>query len=194
VVIAATMARAFSPASPPTALMVTSPLSSMLILAPVASWMPRMVLPLGPMTSPILSGLICMVKIRGAYLLRSGRAMGSTLAISFRMCSRPFRAFSSACSMILSSRPSILMSIWIEVMPFSVPATLKSISPRWSSEPRMSVRMATLAPSLMSPIATPAQGAFIGTPASISAREPPQTVAMDDEPLDSRISETTRRV
>ena len=46
----------------------------------------------------------------------------------------------------------------------------------------------------MSPIATPAQGAFIGTPASISASEPPQTVAMDDEPLDSRISDTTRRV
>src|SRR5678816_935218 len=64
--MAATIARAFSPASPPTAEMVTSPLSSMLILAPVASWIPRMVLPLGPMTSPILSGLICIVRMRGA--------------------------------------------------------------------------------------------------------------------------------
>ena len=100
------------------------------------------------------------------------RGPGSALAISFRMCSRPFRAFSSACSMILRSSPSILMSIWIEVMPRSVPATLKSMSPRWSSEPRMSVRMATLSPSLMRPIATPAQDAFIGTPASISASEP----------------------
>ena len=58
----------------------------------------------------------------------------------------------------------------------------------------MSVRMATLSPSLMRPIATPAQGAFIGTPASISASEPPHTVAIEDEPFDSRISETTRRV
>src|SRR5919107_772588 len=37
--------------------------------------------------------------------------LGRTLAISFRMWSRPFRAFSSACSMILRSSPSILMSI-----------------------------------------------------------------------------------
>ena len=29
--------------------------------------MPRIVLPLGPITSPILSGLICMVMMRGAY-------------------------------------------------------------------------------------------------------------------------------
>ena len=58
----------------------------------------------------------------------------------------------------------------------------------------MSVRIATLSPSLISPIATPAHGAFIGTPASISASEPPHTVAIDDEPFDSRISETTRSV
>jgi hypothetical protein len=38
-------------------------------------------------------------------------------------------------------------------------------------------------------MAIPATGALIGTPASISANAPPQTVAIDDEPLDSRISE-----
>ncbi len=43
-------------------------------------------------------------------------------------------------------------------------------------------------------MATPATGAFIGTPASNSARVPPQTVAMDEEPLDSRMSETMRTV
>ena len=58
----------------------------------------------------------------------------------------------------------------------------------------MSVRIATLSPSLIRPIATPAQDAFIGTPASMSASEPPHTVAIDDEPFDSRISETTRSV
>ena len=46
----------------------------------------------------------------------------------------------------------------------------------------------------MSPMAIPATGALIGTPASISASEAPQTVAMDDEPLDSRMSETMRSV
>ncbi len=41
-------------------------------------------------------------------------------------------------------------------------------------------------------MAMPAQDAFIGTPASISAREAPQTVAIEDDPLDSRMSLTTR--
>ncbi len=58
----------------------------------------------------------------------------------------------------------------------------------------MSVRMAILSPSLIRPIATPAHGAFIGTPASMSASEPPHTVAIDEEPFDSRTSETTRKV
>ena len=40
----------------------------------------------------------------------------------------------------------------------------------------------------------PATGALIGTPASMSESEPPQTVAIDDEPFDSRISETMRIV
>jgi hypothetical protein len=35
-------------------------------------------------------------------------------------------------------------------------------------------------------------GALSGTPASISASDPPQTEAIDEEPLDSVISETTR--
>ena len=40
----------------------------------------------------------------------------------------------------------------------------------------------------------PATGALIGTPASISASEAPHTVAIEDEPLDSRMSETIRSV
>ena len=42
------------------------------------------------------------------------------------------------------------------------------------------------------PIATPATGAFKGTPASIRESDAPQIVAMDDDPFDSRMSETTR--
>ena len=47
-------------------------------------------------------------------------------------------------------------------------------------------------PSSTRPIATPATGAFTGTPASINARLVPQTLAIELEPFDSRISETTR--
>ena len=43
-------------------------------------------------------------------------------------------------------------------------------------------------------MAMPAVGARSGTPASISASEVPHTVAMDDEPFDSVISDTTRIV
>ena len=96
--------------------------------------------------------------------------------------------------MISSVMPAILMSICSEVTPSVVPATLKSMSPRWSSSPRMSESTAKRSPSRMRPIAMPAVGRFIGTPASISASEEPQTVAIDEEPLDSVISETTRIV
>jgi hypothetical protein len=40
-------------------------------------------------------------------------------------------------------------------------------------------------------MAMPATGAFSGTPASIMASDPPQTVAIEDEPFDSVISETS---
>ncbi len=43
-------------------------------------------------------------------------------------------------------------------------------------------------------MAIPATGRFSGTPASISARDVPHTVAIDDEPFDSVISDTTRMV
>src|SRR5580704_8691032 len=56
----------------------------------------------------------------------------------------------------------------------------------------MSVRMAYLSPSTTKPMAMPAQADLSGTPASIKAREPPQTVAMEEEPFDSSMSETQR--
>ena len=39
------------------------------------------------------------------------------------------------------NKPEILISIWIAVTPFAVPATLKSISPRASSMPWISVKI-----------------------------------------------------
>ena len=54
--------------------------------------------------------------------------------------------------------------------------------------------MAIFSPSLMSPMAMPATGAFTGTPASMSDRQPPQTDAIDEEPFDSMMSETMRMV
>src|SRR5207248_1573182 len=143
---------------------------------------------------PSTPGRISIVMMRGAYLDSCERGCGMARSMMSRMWTRACLARSSASAMILKSSPSILMSIWIEVTPSRVPATLKSMSPRWSSVPRMSVSTATRAPSLISPMATPAHDAFTGTPASNRASEPPHTVAMEDEPLDSRMSETMRIV
>src|SRR3990172_2015264 len=103
-----------------------------------------------------------------------------------RIWRRPSRACRRAESMISRLTPPILMSIWMAVTPFFVPATLKSMSPRWSSSPRMSERTATASPSLMSPIAMPETAPEVGIPASIIARDEPHTVAIEEDPLDSR--------
>jgi len=54
--------------------------------------------------------------------------------------------------------------------------------------------MTTSSPSFRRPIAIPATMSLTGTPPSISDRIPAQTVAMDDDPLEARISETIRMV
>ena len=58
----------------------------------------------------------------------------------------------------------------------------------------MSERTEYLFPSEINPIAIPDTGLLILTPASISAIVPEHTVAIDDEPLDSKTSETTLTV
>ena len=99
-----------------------------------------MVSPPLPMSRPILSGSIWIVEMRGAKLESSPRGAVIDSAILPRMCRRPSRAWVSASRRISNVTPVILMSICRAVMPFSVPATLKSMSPRWSSTPAMSVR------------------------------------------------------
>ncbi len=58
----------------------------------------------------------------------------------------------------------------------------------------MSVSTALRVPSVTRPIATPAIGWLSGMPASIIERQPPHTLAIEDEPFDSVMSETMRTV
>ena len=96
--------------------------------------------------------------------------------------------------MIFGVRPSILMSIWMAVMPFLVPATLKSMSPKKSSTPWISHHGdLSWSPSVIRPQEMPATGALIGTPASIRASVEPQTEPWEVEPLEEMTSETRRR-
>ena len=101
----------------------------MSILVPVCSWIPRTTFPPGPMISRIFSWRILIVTKRGAYGLSSGRGFSIASRILASTVIRASRPWRSASRMISSETPVILMSIWSAVIPFSVPATLKSISP-----------------------------------------------------------------
>src|SRR5690606_24991548 len=48
--------------------------------------------------------------------------------------------------------------------------------------------------SMIKPMAIPETGELIFIPASINANDPAQTVAIEDDPFDSKMSETTRIV
>ena len=182
------------PASPSVAAMKMRPSFSMSILTPVSAMILLITLPPGPMTSLILSGLICIVNMRGANFDRSSRGCAMQASITSRIWKRASFAWARACSRISAEMPISLMSICSAVMPLRVPATLKSISPRASSMPWMSVRTRCLSPFMTRPIAMPPTGALRGTPASISASVLPQVEAIEVEPFDSSTSETRRMV
>ena len=56
----------------------------------------------------------------------------------------------------------------------------------------MSESTTNFSSSFTKPIAIPATAALIGTPASINAKDAPHTEAIEEEPFDSVISDTTR--
>ena len=188
-----TICTAFSKLSVSLAKTLTLPSSSTSTLAPDWATIPLIVSPPLPITSRILSVGIFITLVLGAFF---DAALGSEITwfIWPRILSLASFACLSAIDIMSSVIPSIFISIWSALIPFDVPATLKSISPRWSSSPRISVSTVNRSTSLTRPIAIPATGAFIGTPASISESEEPQTLAIELEPLDSVISETIRIV
>ena len=117
------------------------PSSSMSIWTSWSASSARIVSPPLPMTIPICSGSILTEVMRGACSASSVRTSGIASSIRSRMNSRACFACESALLMISRVTPVILMSICRAVTPSRVPATLKSMSPRWSSTPWMSVRI-----------------------------------------------------
>ena len=160
--------------------------------APVTAMISLIRLPLGPMTSPILSTGIWMLMIRGALALTSSRGAAMASSMTSRIWNRASRACCSAPASTSPGSPVTFMSSWIAVTNSRVPATLKSMSPSASSAPRMSVSVTNLPSSAIMPMAMPATGALIGTPASIMDRVEPHTLAIDVEPLELSTSETRR--
>ena len=117
------------------------PSSSISILTPVSSMIVLMVLPLCPITSPIFSGsiLICLIFGANSLTVGLGAAIAGFIHVSM-IKSLASRVLAMASSTIGLVSPWILISIWIAVIPSVVPVTLKSISPKKSSSPWISVR------------------------------------------------------
>ncbi len=97
--------------------------------------------------------------------------------------------------------PSSLVSSCSAVTKDLVPATLKSMSPKASSAPRMSVSATYCTDEVPSspvtvsetrPMAMPATGAFSGTPAFSRLSVEAQTEPIEVEPLEPNASETCR--
>ena len=163
------------------------------ISAPVSSWIWLIILPFGPMTSPILSTGTVVVMMRGAYgLISAGPSMHSLM--TSRIVVRASLACCRAAARMSAGMPSSLVSSCRAVMNSEVPATLKSMSPNASSAPRMSVRVLKMCwPSTSPetrPIAMPATGAFSGTPAASRLRVEAHTEPIEVEPLEPMASET----
>ena len=170
----------------------TAPSSSTAMSAPVSCWMVLMTLPLGPMTSPILSIGMVMVTIFGAESATVSRGVDKAAFMFSKICKRASRACCNAADNTSAGMPSILVSSCNAVTASVVPATLKSMSPNASSAPRMSVRVVYLPSANTRPIAMPATGALIGTPASIRDKLEEHTDAIEVEPFDDNTSLTKR--
>ena len=151
-----------------------------------------MVDPPEPITAPILSlGTVTFI-ILGANSLISSLDDEIVASMLSKIANLAILACSRALFIISNVIPFTFISICNAVTPSRVPATLKSISPEWSSAPCISVNMAWFPDSsVINPIAIPATGAFIGTPPSIIAKDPAQTLAIEVDPLDSRASDTS---
>ena len=173
---------------------LTVPSSSTSTVAPVVAIIFLITRPPGPITSPIFSTGILRTVIFGAYSETSVLDCGITDNIFSKIESLAAFAFSKTSAIWSRVIPGIFTSSCIAVIPSSVPVTLKSISPEKSSRPRISVRITYLSLLVISPMAIPATGFVIGTPASISASVEPHVDAIDVEPLEDNTSETTRIV
>ena len=170
---------------------VRIPSSSISTLAPVSSSIFLIFLPLGPITSPILSFGNSIDSNLGA--LPDNESAGSEMVSS--IMSKIWCLASFACSKaflkISDGKPSIFISNWRAVITPLVPATLKSISPNASSAPKISVSVTNSLFLEIKPIAIPDTCSLIGTPADIKERLDAQTEAWDVDPLDDIASLTT---
>ena len=170
------------------------PSSSMLILAPVFSTISRITLPPVPITSRILSVGILMVSMRGANsptsdaggVERLGHFAEDVQTAVLGLAERDLHDLlgdAGDLDVHLQRGDTVVGAGDLEVHVAEVILVAEDVGEHGE----------------LFAFEDEAHGdtghrRFIGTPASISASEVPQTVAIEDEPLDSVISETMRMV
>mmetsp|Transcript_6414 Transcript_6414/g.12238 ORF Transcript_6414/g.12238 Transcript_6414/m.12238 type:complete len:214 (+) Transcript_6414:545-1186(+) len=154
--------------------------------------------PPGPMTFPMPPSSIVKPRTLGTLSGSSLAVAAPASSIFSMMCMRASFACRRAFSMKATVRPSVFVSSWKVVMPVLDPATLKSMTPSASSTPIKSERTTLSSTgaslSFTAPMATPATTSLRGTPASLIARYPPQTLAMLLDPWLSVIRLSTLTV
>ena len=115
------------------------PSSSISTVAPVSSTILRIIFPPGPITVPILSTGTWTFWILGAWGLTSWRTSGIAVSITFNIWDLASFAWAKVSLITEKLMLLTLISNCMAVIPFEVPATLKSMSPTWSSSPWISV-------------------------------------------------------
>ena len=172
------------------------PSSSTSIWTPDSSTILRIIFPPGPMMSRILSTGIVIVVMRGAQRDKFGAAACRwSPASCSRMCRRPSLRLHQGAPQDL---PVDAADLDVHLQGGDALARAGHFEVHVAEVhlrcPGYHVRIANVSPYLTRPIAIPATGRLIGTPASISAKVLPQTLAWEVEPFEERTSETRRIV
>jgi hypothetical protein len=179
--------------SPEIAAISTEPSSSTLISVPVSSWILRIIEPPLPMISRIFSGLILIVTIRGANSLISSRAVGQDANHLVEDLEPGVERLGQAApddrlvdaldlDVHLEGGDPVPGAGDLEVHVTEGVFLAQDVGQHGERPSGSEIR----------PIAAPATGALIGTPASIRARVEPQVEAIEVEPLEVTHSLTSR--
>ena len=172
----------------------TTPSSSTAISAPVSCCRALIILPLGPITSPILSIGISRLMIFGAVSRTSARASANG---SRRMTVEDVQAgLAGLAQGVAQHLRGQAVDLGVELQgghEIGRPRHLEVHVAEGVLGPEDVGQGDVVVVHLTRPMAMPATGALMGTPASISDRLEAHTDAMDVEPLEDRTSDTRRR-
>ena len=163
----------------------------MLISAPVSATMPLIVLPPGPMSAPIFSGLILIVSMRGAYLRKFGTRFVDCAAHDLEnFAARFLRAMDRFAENFVADPGQFQIELETghalgRSAKFEIHVTEMIFGADDVGQKLVAFQLIVRRIRSRDRRKFPRPASLIGTPASISASIPPQTLAIEVEPFDS---------